>query len=90
MHAAYFVAGIDIGKFTMKAVDDYRTLNKNVHFRPPCNCLSVNELASIWEKKIGRTLPKVTVSEAVLLAAAAGACHNKLSLTIFLFNKYRP
>ncbi|GAB4828912.1 leucoanthocyanidin [Ancistrocladus abbreviatus] len=71
---AYFVAGPDIGKFTMKAVDDPRTLNKIVHFRPPCNCLNVNELASLWEKKIGRTLPRITISEDDLLAAAAENC----------------
>ncbi|GAB2226560.1 hypothetical protein Droror1_Dr00022370 [Drosera rotundifolia] len=68
---AYFVAGSDIGKFTMKAVDDLRTLNKILHFRPPCNYLNVNELASLWEKKIGKTLPRVTISEEDLLAAAA-------------------
>lgn len=67
---AYFVAGTDIGKFTMKTVDDVRTLNKSVHFRPSCNCLNINELASVWEKKIGRTLPRVTVTEDDLLAAA--------------------
>uniref|UniRef100_A0A5B7CAC3 Putative leucoanthocyanidin reductase n=1 Tax=Davidia involucrata TaxID=16924 RepID=A0A5B7CAC3_DAVIN len=67
---AYFVAGIDIGKFTMKAVDDIRTLNKSVHFRPSCNFLNINELASLWEKKIGRTLPRVTITEDDLLVAA--------------------
>ncbi|KAG2665323.1 hypothetical protein I3760_15G003200 [Carya illinoinensis] len=68
---AYFVAGTDIGKFTMKTVDDIRTLNKCVHFRPTCNLYNINELASLWEKKIGKTLPRVTVTENDLLAAAA-------------------
>ncbi|XP_043715243.1 leucoanthocyanidin reductase-like [Telopea speciosissima] len=68
---AYFVAGTDIGKFTMQAVDDDRTLNRSVHFRPACNFLNVNELASLWEKKLGRTLPRETVTEDNLLAAAA-------------------
>lgn len=68
---AYFVAGTDIGKFTMRIVDDIRTLNKTVHFRPPCNYYNINELASLWEKKIGRTLPRVIVTENDLLAAAA-------------------
>ncbi|CAA3015742.1 Hypothetical predicted protein [Olea europaea subsp. europaea] len=67
---AYFVAGSDIGKFTMKAAIDVRTLNKSVHFRPPNNYLNMNELALLWEKKIGRNLPRVTVSEDDLLAAA--------------------
>ncbi|XP_027152951.1 leucoanthocyanidin reductase-like isoform X1 [Coffea eugenioides] len=67
---AYFVAGADIGKFTVKATEDVRTLNKIVHFRPSCNFLNINELATLWEKKIGRTLPRVVVSEDDLLAAA--------------------
>ncbi|KAE8100771.1 hypothetical protein FH972_018631 [Carpinus fangiana] len=72
---AYFVAGTDIGKFTIKTIDDIRALNKNVHFRPASNLYNINELASLWERKIGRTLPRVTVSENDLLAAAAGRSH---------------
>ncbi|KAJ4973212.1 hypothetical protein NE237_006386 [Protea cynaroides] len=68
---AYFVAGTDIGKFTMKAVDDERTVNKSVHFRPIINFLNINEMACLWEKKLGRTLPRETVTEEDLLAAAA-------------------
>lgn len=68
---AYFVAGTDIGKFTMKIVDDVRAINKSVHFRPSSNFYNMNELASLWEKKIGRTLPRVTVTEEDLLAIAA-------------------
>ncbi|XP_058108094.1 leucoanthocyanidin reductase-like isoform X1 [Magnolia sinica] len=71
---AYFVAGTDIGKFTMKAIGDDRTLNKNIHFRPLSNLHNINELASIWEKKIGRTLPRVTVTEDDLLASAQENC----------------
>ena len=67
---AYFVAGTDIGKFTIKSMDDIRTLNKSVHFRPPSNLLNINELATLWEQKIGRTLPRVTITEDDLLDAA--------------------
>ncbi|XP_010037350.2 leucoanthocyanidin reductase [Eucalyptus grandis] len=67
---AYFVAGSDIGKFTMKCLDDDRTLNKTVHFRPSTNLLSINELASLWEEKIGFKLQRVTVTEDDLLSAA--------------------
>lgn len=80
--AAYFVAGTDIGKFTMKAIDDSRTLNKRVHFRPSCNFLNINELASLWEKKLGKTLPRVTVTEDDLITAAEGPL--KSSLQFFL------
>ncbi|ONI31302.1 hypothetical protein PRUPE_1G305100 [Prunus persica] len=68
---AYFIDGADIGKFTMKTVDDIRTMNKNVHFRPPSNLYDINGLASLWEKKIGRTLPRVTITEDDLLTIAA-------------------
>ncbi|KAF6143796.1 hypothetical protein GIB67_016717 [Kingdonia uniflora] len=67
---AYFVAGIDIGTFTMKIIDDARTINKCIHFRPSANCLSVNELAKLWEKKIERVLPRVTITEEDLLSLA--------------------
>ncbi|XP_031492540.1 leucoanthocyanidin reductase-like [Nymphaea colorata] len=67
---AYFVSGTDIGKFTMKTVDDPRTINKTVHFRPPSNFLTVNELASMWEKKIGRVLPRASIPESQLLRMA--------------------
>jgi len=68
---AYFVDGIDIGKFTMKIVDDDRAINKNIHFRPSINCYNMNELASLWEDKIARKIPRLIVSENDLLAIAA-------------------
>jgi leucoanthocyanidin reductase len=97
IHAAYFVAGTDIGKFTMKTVDDVRTINKSVHFRPSNNFYNMNELASLWEKKIGRTLPRVTVTEHDLLAIAAGLSsnflflnfHDLISIYIFNFKYYK-
>ncbi|XP_021810770.1 leucoanthocyanidin reductase-like isoform X2 [Prunus avium] len=67
---AYFVAGSDIGKFTMKTIHDVRTINKSVHFRPPSNLFNINQLASLWEQCIGRKLPRITISEDDLLAAA--------------------
>ncbi|WCJ24605.1 Leucoanthocyanidin reductase [Euphorbia peplus] len=68
---AYFVAGSDIGKFTMKTVDDVRTMNKSVHFRPTHNCYNMNELAALWETKIGRSLHRATITENDLLALAS-------------------
>ncbi|KAL9678893.1 hypothetical protein QQ045_016744 [Rhodiola kirilowii] len=68
---AYFVAGSDIGKFTIRTLDDTRTLNKSVHFRPKANYFTINELASLWETKLGHVLPRVTVSEDHLLALAS-------------------
>ncbi|CAI0450676.1 unnamed protein product [Linum tenue] len=67
---SYFIAGTDIGKFTMRAVEDPRTLNKTLHFQPRTNLLSINDLARIWESQLGRSLPRVTISEDDLLSAA--------------------
>ncbi|XP_054823447.1 leucoanthocyanidin reductase-like [Prosopis cineraria] len=68
---AYFVCGPDIGKFTMKAASDIRALNKSLHFQPATNYYNMNELASMWEKKVGRTIPRVIITEDHLLAVAA-------------------
>lgn len=66
------MAGTDIGKFTIMSIEDDRTLNKTVHFQPPSNLLNINEMASLWEEKIGRTLPRVTITEEDLLQMAKG------------------
>lgn len=57
----------DIANYTIKAVNDPRTLNKILFVRPPGNILSFNEIMSLWEKKIGKTLEKVHVPEDQLL-----------------------
>ncbi|KAL1801835.1 hypothetical protein ACET3Z_030482 [Daucus carota] len=57
----------DIGTYTIKAVDDPRTLNKVLYLRPPNNTLSFNELVSLWEKKIGKTLEKDYIPEKEVL-----------------------
>ncbi|XP_062181868.1 phenylcoumaran benzylic ether reductase Pyrc5-like [Phragmites australis] len=58
-----FVAEEDVGTYTIKAVDDPRTLNKILYLRPPSNILSHNELVSLWEKKVGRTFQRVYIPE---------------------------
>lgn len=62
-----YVKEEDIGTFTIKAVDDPRTLNKTLYLRLPANTISFNELAALWEKKIGKTLEKVYVPEEAVL-----------------------
>ncbi|CAN6687471.1 unnamed protein product [Malus baccata var. baccata] len=57
----------DIGTYTIRAVDDPRTLNKVLYIRPPANTISFNELVSLWEKKIGKTLERIYVPEEQLL-----------------------
>ena len=62
----------DIATYTIKAVDDPRTLNKILYVRPPHNTLSFNELLSVWEKKIGKTLEKIYVPEEQVLKNIQG------------------
>ncbi|GMY28395.1 phenylcoumaran benzylic ether reductase Betv6 [Fagus crenata] len=57
----------DIGTYTIRAVDDPRTLNKVLYLRPAKNIYSFNELVALWEKKIGKTLEKTYVPEEKLL-----------------------
>lgn len=64
---AVFVKEEDIALVTIKAVDDQRTLNKTLIFRPPGTVVSFNEIVSIWESKIGKTLEKTYFSEEQLV-----------------------
>lgn len=64
---AIYVAEEDIGTYTIKAVDDPRTLNKILYLRPSANTLTFNELVSLWENKIKSKLEKIYVPEEQLL-----------------------
>ncbi|KAH9319821.1 hypothetical protein KI387_021590 [Taxus chinensis] len=64
---AVYVKEEDIGTFTIKAVDDPRTLSKILYLRLPANIFSNNELAALWEKKIGKSLEKEYLSEEQVL-----------------------
>ncbi|KAG2666707.1 hypothetical protein I3760_15G076000 [Carya illinoinensis] len=57
----------DIGTYTIRAVDDPRTLNKILYLKPPKNFYSFNELVALWENKIGKTLEKTYVPEDKIL-----------------------
>lgn len=57
----------DIAAYTIKTVDDPKTLNKIVYINPPKNIVSVNDLVGLWESKIGKTLEKTYISEEQLL-----------------------
>ena len=67
-----YVKEEDIGTFAIKAVDNPKTLNKTLYLRLPANTLSFNELVALWEKKIGKTLEKVYVSEEQVVKLIAG------------------
>ncbi|CAA7042648.1 unnamed protein product [Microthlaspi erraticum] len=57
----------DIAAYTLKAVDDPTTLNKIMYISPPKNTLSMNELVTLWENKIGKSLDKTHISEEQVL-----------------------
>uniref|UniRef100_A0A453MQ39 NmrA-like domain-containing protein n=1 Tax=Aegilops tauschii subsp. strangulata TaxID=200361 RepID=A0A453MQ39_AEGTS len=54
---AVFVVEKDIATYTVRAVDDPRTLNKILYMRPPANIVSHNELISMWERKAEAAFP---------------------------------
>jgi hypothetical protein len=90
-NAAAFVKEEDIATYTIKTVDDPRTLNKSLYFMPPADTMSANELVGVWEKMIGKTLEKDHVSEEELLKKIAGwylklSSFDKLKLNPLLMN----
>ncbi|XP_058103918.1 bifunctional pinoresinol-lariciresinol reductase 2-like [Magnolia sinica] len=69
---AIYVDEDDIAIYTIKTIDDPRTLNKTVYLRPPENILSQREVVRIWEKHIGKELKKSTISAEDFLATMKG------------------
>lgn len=70
--AAIYVEEYDIAMYTIKSIDDPRTLNKTVYIRPPENILSQREVVQIWEKLIGKELQKSSISAEQLLSSMEG------------------
>lgn len=64
---AIFVNEEDVGAYTIKAADDPRTLNKILYLRPPGNIYTHNELVALWEKKTGKTLQRIYLTEEEVL-----------------------
>ncbi|GLU05320.1 hypothetical protein SLE2022_224240 [Rubroshorea leprosula] len=65
---AIYVDEDDIAMYTIKSIDDPRTLNKTLYIRPPKNILSQREVVEIWEKLIGKELLKSSISNEEFLA----------------------
>jgi hypothetical protein len=57
---------------TIKAIDDPRTLNKQLVIRPKTNILSLNEVVELFEKKIGHNLEKNYIPGSVIQAQLDG------------------
>ncbi|VAI41270.1 unnamed protein product [Triticum turgidum subsp. durum] len=83
-----FVVEEDIAAYTVRAVDDPRTLNKILYMRLPANIVSHKEVISMWERKVGRTFQIVRIPEADLLKMikeAAFPLNILLSLALSIF-----
>ncbi|KAE8677530.1 Bifunctional pinoresinol-lariciresinol reductase [Hibiscus syriacus] len=65
---AIYVDEDDIATYSIKTIDDPRTLNKTVYIRPAENILSQREVVEIWEKLIGKELLNSSISEQEFLA----------------------
>lgn len=70
--SAIFVDEVDVAAYTIKAMDDPRTLNKILYLRPPANIYSINDLVSLWEKKACKTLERIYVPEEQVLKNIKG------------------
>ncbi|GAY65877.1 hypothetical protein CUMW_244420, partial [Citrus unshiu] len=57
----------DIANCTIKVINDPRTCNRIVIYRPQTNIISQLELISVWEQKTGRSFKRVHVSEEELV-----------------------
>ncbi|KAK9148186.1 hypothetical protein Scep_006943 [Stephania cephalantha] len=63
----------DIATYTIKTIDDSRTINKTLHLMPSKNILSQNELVEMWEKISGTKLERSTMPAEDYLAIMNGA-----------------
>ncbi|KAK1362354.1 Phenylcoumaran benzylic ether reductase [Heracleum sosnowskyi] len=74
----------DIATYTIKTVDDPRTVNKILYIMPPQNIHSFNDLVAIWEKKIDKVLEKIHIPEEhVLKQIEEAPIPQNLMLSIF-------
>ncbi|CAK9172048.1 unnamed protein product [Ilex paraguariensis] len=66
---AIFLDEDDVATYTVKTIDDPRTLNKTLYLRPPQNILSQRQLVEMWEKFIGKELEKISISAEDFIAS---------------------
>ncbi|KAI9153130.1 hypothetical protein LWI28_006418 [Acer negundo] len=69
---AIYVDEDDIAMYTIKAIDDPRTLNKTLYIRPSKNILSQRQVVETWEKLIRKELHKSSISKEEFLAIIKG------------------
>lgn len=71
-HAAVYVDEDDVAAYTIKTIDDHRTLNKTLYIRPPQNILSQRQIIEMLEKLTGKELDKSIISQQDFLASMKG------------------
>lgn len=80
----------DVATYTVKTIDDPRTLNKMVYLRPPENILTQRQLIEKWEKLIGKQLEKSSMNEQDFLASMEGKKYTpkRKNWSIWLIHSY--
>ncbi|KAG0486109.1 hypothetical protein HPP92_008204 [Vanilla planifolia] len=73
---AVYVDEDDIATYTIKAIDDQRTLNKTLYIRPLENILSQREVVKAWEELIGKKLEKTNILEEDFINLIEGCLTN--------------
>lgn len=81
--AAVYNREADVATYTIKSVDDPRTLHKILYIRPPANSISMNDLTTLWENKIGKKLERIYVPEEQVLKNIQGKIKSYL-FSVFL------
>ncbi|KAF8666302.1 hypothetical protein HU200_053661 [Digitaria exilis] len=66
---AIFVDEDDVATYTIKSIDDPRTLNKTIYLRPQENILSQNDVIEKWENLSGKVLEKIHITADEFLAS---------------------
>jgi len=69
---AIFNTEESVAAFTIRTIDDPRTLNQILYIRPPTNTLSYNDLVSLWEKKTNNNLKRIYIPEKQILKMIKG------------------
>jgi hypothetical protein len=62
----------DVATIIIKAIDDPRTLNKQLVYRPKPDTLSMNKVVEIFEEKTGHNLEKTYIPGPVIRAQLDG------------------
>lgn len=88
LHATViFMDEDDVATYTIKTIDDPRTLNKTLYLRPPDNILSQRQLVEKWEEMLGKRLEKITISGEDFLASMKSMEFEIASLNNLIFLK---